>query len=80
MLFFRTADPQGHTFVPAGATRPPTRRQIGSPCRFPPPSVVGFWGTFCHFFVFFDVMGNIEENSNVEVVFLEMLKYTQIAK
>ena len=54
--FFRTADPQSHTFVPAGATRPPTRQQIGSPSRFFSPSVVGFRTTFWYFFVFFGIM------------------------
>ena len=37
VLPFRTADPQNHKFVPAGATRPPTRQRIGSPSRFFPP-------------------------------------------
>ena len=31
VLLLRIADSLMHTFVPAGAARPPTRRQIGSP-------------------------------------------------
>ena len=31
VLFFRVSDPQGHIFVPACATRTPTRRKIESP-------------------------------------------------
>ena len=40
-----------HTFVQIGATRLPTRQQIGSPGPFPPPSGVGFRTTFWYFFV-----------------------------
>ena len=36
LLFFCIVDPQGHIFVPAGAARPPPRRQMMSPSRFPP--------------------------------------------
>ena len=49
MFPFRMADPQSHKFVPAGATRPPTRRQIGSTCRFFPP----LWSVFGPLFVAF---------------------------
>ena len=52
ILLFRTVDPQSHTFVPAGATRPPTRQQIRSLSRFPPPSVVGFRRLFVTFSYF----------------------------
>ena len=33
---FCIVDPYGHIFVPAGAARPPTRRQMGSQSRFSP--------------------------------------------
>ena len=56
VLLFRTANRQVHTFVPIGATRPPTRQQMGSPSRFPPPSGVGFRTTFWYFFVFPGIM------------------------
>ena len=34
LLLFCIVDLRGHIFVPAGAARPPTRRQMGSPSRF----------------------------------------------
>ena len=56
MLLFRTVHRQVHTFVLVGATRRPTRQQMGSPSRFHPPSGVGFPTTFWYFFVFFGIM------------------------
>ena len=56
LLIFCIVDPQGHIFVPAGAARLPTRRQMGSPSRFPPPPGVAFRTTFFYFFVFFGIL------------------------
>ena len=53
LLPFRMADPQSHKFVPAGATRPPTRQQIGSPSRFFPPLCGRFSDHFLVLFRFF---------------------------
>ena len=52
LLIFCIVDPQGHIFVPAGAARPPTREQMGSPSRFPPPSGVAFQTIFLTFSYF----------------------------
>ena len=52
VLVFYIVDPQGHVFVPAGAARPPTRRQMGSQSRFPPPLGVAFRTTFSYFSYF----------------------------
>ena len=55
VLVFCIVDPQGHVFVPAGAARPPTRRQMGSQSRFfPLPG-----GRFSdHFLVLFRIFRN----------------------
>ena len=53
MLPFRTADPQSHKFVPAGATRPPTRQQIGHQVVLPPPPLWSVFGQLFGFCLFF---------------------------
>ena len=56
MLLFRTVHRQVHTFVPVGATRRPTRQQMGSPSRFFPP----LWGRFSeHFLIVFRLFRNL---------------------
>ena len=53
MLLFRTVHRQVHTFVPVGATRRPTREQMGSPSRFFPPLRGRFSDHFLVLFRFF---------------------------
>ena len=56
VLLFRTMHRQVHTFVPVGATRRPTRQQMGSPSRFFPP----LWGRFSdHFLIVFRLFRNL---------------------
>ena len=69
MLPFRMADPQSHKFVPAGATRPPTRQQIGSPSRFPPPLCGRFSDHFLLLFRFFCDFVKVELPSRPELDF-----------
>ena len=52
VLVFCIVDPQGHIFVPAGAARPPTRRQMGSQSRFPPLLGGRFSDHFLYLFCF----------------------------
>ena len=54
MLLFSIADAQGHTFVPAGAARPPTRRRIGWQSQFPPPPLYSVVEPFLLFRIFWN--------------------------
>ena len=56
VLVFCIVDPQGHVFVPAGAARPPTRRQMGSQSRFLSLPGGRFSDHFSYFFVFFGIL------------------------